>query len=201
MCLLKFFKRKSKMTKEEVAKAIIQLQNQLDQIEDRLDSITEERKQLFRQGKATQDQRKRLYLGKKIRYYDQEMKDKENQAMMILYNIQLANQLKLAIENQNFIESIGAVNVNKMLNNPKELASFLNKALNRRVNHETMLTEADDVFKQVKSQYTENDQIYGINESDDEILAQFEQEDIMDIETQKATADEQREESEKMKGM
>lgn len=186
------FKRKKKITREEVVDAINQLEIHLDRVEDRIDSITEERSDLLRKGKQTKDQHKRLYIGKKIKYLDVEAKDKIDQAMLIMYNIQLSRQLKLAIENESVIESVGAVSVNKMLGNPKQLAKVLNKALNRRVNHEEMLTQADDLFMQIKDTYEGSDQIYGINEEEDQILSMFETDDIMEIEEDQLDAEETR---------
>jgi hypothetical protein len=194
------FKKKKKITREEVVDAIHQLEVHLDKVEDRIDSIGEERLDLLEKGKQTKDQHKRLYIGKKIKYLDVEAKDKIDQAMLIMYNLQLSRQLKLAIENESFIESVGAVSVNKMLGNPKELAKFLNKALNRRVTHETMLTEADDLFTQIKDTYDPSEQIYGVNEEEDQILSMFETDDIMEIEEDKAIRDEEDKRIRKIEG-
>ena len=194
------FKKKKKITREEVVDAIHQLEIHLDKVEDRIDSIGEERLDLLEKGKQTKDQHKRLQLGKKIKYLDVEAKDKIDQAMLIMYNLQLSRQLKLAIENESFIESIGSVSVNKMLGNPKELAKFLNKALNRRVTHETMLTEADDLFTQIKETYDPSEQIYGVNEEEDQILSMFETDDIMEIEEDKAIRDEEDKRIRKIEG-
>ena len=201
MFLFNIFKRKPKLTKEEVTKTILELENHLDHTEDKLDSLIEERKNLFQKGKATTDQHRRLYIGKKIGFIDQEMTSKTEQAMLIMYNIQLAKKFEIAIENENFIQSVGAVGFNKLLGDQKALAKFLNTALNRRVDHETMLTEADDLYTQVKEQYSKPDRIYGISEEDDKILAMFEQEDISDIETEKANVDEKKADDTNMKGM
>ncbi len=194
------FKRKNKINKEEVVSAIRELERQLDKVEDRIDSITEERKDMLRKGKLTKDQHKRLYLGKKIKYLDTEAKDKIDQAMLIMYNLQLSRQLKLAIENESFIENVGAVSVNKILNNPRQLAKFLNKALNRRVTHEQMLTEADDLFAEIKDNYDNPEQIYGVSEQDDQILSMFETEDIIEIEEEKAMAEEEQKTISKIEG-
>lgn len=187
--IMAIFKRKKKITREEVVDAINQLEMHLDRVEDRIDSITEEKNDLLRKGKASKDQHKRLFIGKKIKYLDVEAKDKIDQAMLIMYNIQLSRQLQLAIENESVVESVGAVSVNKMLGNPKQLAKFLNKALNRRVSHEEMLTQADDLFVQIKESYDGSDQIYGLNEEEDQILSMFETDDLLEIEDDKKEAD------------
>ena len=49
-----------------------------------------------------------------------------------------------------------------------------NKALNTKVMAEDVLTEADDTFAEIKGLYEENDKIYGVNSSDDDILALME---------------------------
>ena len=42
-----------------------------------------------------------------------------------------------------------------------------------------MLTDADEVFKNVEESYVGNDEIYGIKDQDNELLAMFETEDMV----------------------
>ena len=94
--------------------------------------------------------------------------------MYLLYNSRLMNKLKNAIDDNSFYINAGKVSLNNLLSDQKNLAKFLNKALNTKVMSEDILTEADDTFNEIKGLYEENDKIYGVNSSDDDILALME---------------------------
>ena len=78
------------------------------------------------------------------------------------------------------------------------LGKFLNKALNTKVLAEDVLTNADETFTEVQGLYEENQKIYGVNKSDDDILALMETgadevgfEEALEVETQTANMQEE----------
>ena len=63
----------------------------------------------------------------------------------------------------------------ELLKDQKNLAKFLNGALQTKVKSEEIMTEADDIFNQVKDSYNPDERIYGINSNDDQLLSMFEE--------------------------
>jgi hypothetical protein len=174
---------KKKLTREEIVNTISDLQNQLNEKENQMDGLEYERQKVFEQGKNTQDRQKRLFYAKKIQFIDAEKDNLVKEQMMIMYNVNLANRLKSAVDSDQFFGNVSGSKLNKILGNQKELGKFLNKAMNRRIKTEDMMTNADTVFNEVQSSYTTNEKIYGINEQDDKLLAIFEQDDLHQMES------------------
>ena len=179
-----FFKRKKydKITREEVVESIVSLQREEQQLEERVLGAADEIAQLLEKGKVEKDQNVRLFLAKKINYLKAEQKQNTQRATYILYNIQLLNRLKAAIDEKQFFENSLGRPLNSLLADQEELARFLNKTLNTRVSAENVLTQADETFTEVLSAYEENEKIYGVGESDDELLAMFETHDALEQE-------------------
>jgi hypothetical protein len=171
----------SKIKREEIVQAILDLESQVNSLENRIDQFEFQRIELIGKGKETTDRTKRLMLAKKISFMDEEKQETIKQVMMLMYNLNLSRKLKQAIESNDFTGKMDSSKINQMLGNQKKLASFLNKALKRRIKVEDMLTETDDLFKQVNNQYETNEKIYGINTSDDELLSIFEQNDLQQL--------------------
>ena len=96
-----------------------------------------------------------------------------------MYNIQLLNKLKRAIDDNQFFKKNSKMPLAQLLSDQKGLAVFLNKALNTRVEAEQVLTDADETFRNVEESYVMNDEIYGEKNTDNELLAMFETEDML----------------------
>ena len=97
-------------------------------------------------------------------------------------NIQLLNKLKRAIDDNQFFAKTSKVSLGNLLGDQKRLAKFLNKALNVRISAEQVLTDADETFKNIEDAYEKNESIYGIQQSDDELLGMFETEEQIEDE-------------------
>jgi hypothetical protein len=174
---------RKRVDRKDVVEAILSLEKQLSDKENRLDVIESDRQDVFKQGKSEKDKQKQLFLAKKIAFLDQEKRGLIHEMMMIMYNINLSNKLKQAIDSDQFINGVAASKINKLLGNQQKLGTFLNKAMNRKIKVEEMMTNADSLFGEVQAAYVPNKEIYGINESDDELLAIFEQDELSDIQS------------------
>ena len=130
---------------------------------------------------------KNNYYAKKIKFIDIEKENLISESLLIMYNLNLANKLKSAIDSDQFYGNVSGTKLNKMLGNQKELGKFLNKAMNRRIKTEDMMTTADTIFTEVQNAYAPNEKIYGITEDDDQLLSIFEQEELHDIENSQLT--------------
>ena len=168
-----------RIKREEVVDAIVKLQSEEAQVEERVRDARAQIEALMAQGREEKDMQMRLFLTKKINYLKEEQKQNMQRATYLLYNVQLLNRLKSAIDDKQFFSNSMGAPLNSLLADQRALAQFLNKALNTRVAAENVLTEADETFNDVLSAYEENEKIYGVNKSDDELLAVFETGDAL----------------------
>ena len=100
--------------------------------------------------------------------------------MYLMYNIRLLNKLKKAVDDNEFFVKNAKVSLGNLLSDQKGLAKFLNKALNTRIDAESVLTEADETFQEVEASYEKNESIYGMGKDDDALLAVFETEETLE---------------------
>lgn len=184
----------NRLKREEVVKAILDLEEREASIEKSLDSFKEDVDALTAKAKAETDRARKVFYVKKIQALKAENEGNVQRAMMLMYNIQLLNKLKNAIDDKNFVVNVDKVSLNKMLGNQKQLAAFLNKSLNNKIRTEDMMTSADATFKEVASAYEPNEEIHGISSADDALLAAFEAESALEDETEIAEAAKSRKE-------
>lgn len=168
-----------KLTREEVVDAICSLEKESRNIESELIEKKKEIDELMAKGKAETDRESKLYYAKKINMLKSDREQSVQHAMYLLYNIRLANKLKIAIDDNGFFKKSAQMSLGSLLADQKGLAKFLNKTLKTRVAAEDVLTSADEMFQQVEEVYEKNDTIYGINKDDDALLAMFETEEIV----------------------
>lgn len=177
--MLSWFKKKKNFNNlkyEDISNAKITLSEKEEIIESQIASYKEEVQKYMELGRKEKDYTYRMVYAKKIQYLNEEIATDYNRIMYLIYNMKLLNKLKIAIEDNDFISNVNGIELNKLLQDQKGLAQFLNKTLNRKIKSEEVLTNADDIFEEVKSNYEENDQIYGFGKGNevDQIMAQFE---------------------------
>lgn len=171
------FKSKyDKLTREDVVDAICKLEKESNSIEEEIMSFQQKVDELVSKGKKETSRDIRLFYAKKMNSFKAERAQNVQRAMYLMYNIQLLNKLKRAIDDNQFFAKTSKVSLGNLLGDQKGLAKFLNKALNIRISAEQVLTEADETFKNIEDAYEKNESIYGIQQSDDELLGMFETE-------------------------
>ncbi len=172
------FKSKyDKLTREEVVSAICELEQQSKEIEDGLVSGQKQIDDMMAKGKAEKDKSLKLLYAKKINALKAEREQSVQRDMYIMYNIQMLQKLKNAIDDNKFFKNTSKASLGNLLADQKGLAKFLNKTLNTRVAAEDVLTSADETFKGIEEAYDVNQTIYGMNEQDNALLAMFEEEE------------------------
>ncbi len=177
------FKSKyDKLTREDVVDAICKLEKESNSIEEEIMSFQQKVDELVSKGKKETSRDIRLFYAKKINSLKAERAQNVQRAMYLMYNIQLLNKLKRAIDDNQFFAKTSKVSLGNLLGDQKGLAKFLNKALNVRISAEQVLTDADETFKNIEDAYEKNESIYGIQQSDDELLGMFETEDQIEDE-------------------
>lgn len=177
------FKRKfDKLTREEVVEAICKLEQESKSIEDELVTKQSQVDDLMQKGRAEKSKEVKLFYAKKINALKAEREQGVQRAMYLMYNIQLLQKLKTAIDDNQFFKNTSNVSLGNLLADQKGLARFLNKTLGTRIAAEDVLTSADETFRTVEDAYEKNETIYGMNSHDDELLAMFETEDKVEAE-------------------
>ncbi len=175
-----FFRSKyDKLTREQVVEAICTLEGELGGIEEELSAKQKQADEFLAKGRAESNREIKLFYAKRVNAVRAEREQSVRRAMYLMYNIQLLNKLKAAIDDNRFFRNAGKVSLGNLLSDQRGLAKFLNKTLGTRVAAEDVLTSADETFRSVEEAYDPNAAIYGKNESDDELLAMFEAEEAV----------------------
>lgn len=177
------FKSKfQKLTREEVVEAICKLEKEAQEIEDSLPVKQAKIDELMQKGKAEKSRDTRLFYAKKINALKAEREQSVQRAMYLMYNVQLLQKLKTAIDDNQFFKNTSKVSLGNLLSDQKGLARFLNQTLGTRVAAEDVLTSADETFRAVEDAYEKNESIYGTSSQDDALLAMFETEEQVEDE-------------------
>ena len=177
------FKNKfDKLTREEVVDAICKLEKESQDIESNIVLCKKQIEELMEKGKNETDRDLKLLYAKKINALKSESSQYSQRAMYLIYNIQMLNKLKKAIDDNQFFKNASKTSLNNLLGDQKGLANFLNKFLENRVSSEQTLTDADEIFKVTDEAYEVNETIYGVNNNDDELLAMFEVQNTLEEE-------------------
>ena len=175
-----FFKSKyDKLTREEVVEAICQLEKESQDMETGLEDKQKKIDELMAKGRTSTDQQLKLLYAKKINAIKAEREQDVKRIMYLMYNTQMLQKLKNAIDDNRFFKNSSKMSLGNLLADQKGLAKFLNKTLNTRINAEDVLTSADETFREIEEAYEQNDTIYGMNSADDALLAMFETEDAV----------------------
>ena len=159
------------LKREDVVDAICELEKQEASIEKSIEEMAKQIEALMQKGKMEKTHDLKVFYVKKISHLQEEKAEAINRAVYLLYNTRLLNKLKNAIDDNSFYANTGKISLSNLLADQQGLAKFLNKALNTKVMADDILTNADDTFNEVKELYTENERIYGVNSTDDELLA------------------------------
>ena len=177
------FKSKyDKLKREDVVDAICKLEKQEDDLESAISSRAQEIEDLLAKGRKENNRELKLFYAKKVTSLREENQSDVKRAMYLMYNMKLLRKLKSTIDDNEFYVRTGKISLGNLLSDQKGLAQFLNKALGTKVRSEQVLTDADDIWQEISSGYTENERIYGVNEHDDELLAMFESADQLEAE-------------------
>lgn len=172
------FKRNKfkKLNREDLVNSICELERQERTAEAEVYQKIKEIDALIEKGKKEKNKDLQLFYAKKISHLNEEKQVCMERGMYLLYNIRLMNKLKEAYDSNAFFKTQTKVPLSELLQDQKNLAKFLNKALETRISSEDVLTSADELFNEVQSAYDVSQPIYGIGTNEEEILTMFEKE-------------------------
>ena len=129
------FKSKyDKLTREEVVSAICELEQQSREIEDGLLAKQKQIDDLMTKGKNEKSKDVKLFYAKKINALKSEREQSVRRAMYLMYNVQLLQKLKAAIDDNKFFKNSTKASLGNLLADQKGLAKF--RSEERRVGKE-----------------------------------------------------------------
>ncbi len=184
------FKSKfQKLTREEVVDSICKLEKESADLEAGLDEKQKKIDALMQKGRTETVRDVKLLWAKRVNALKAERAQDVQRIMYLMYNIQMLQKLKRAIDDNQFFAKTPKQSLGGLLGDQKGLARFLNQALNTRVSAEKVLTDADETFRSIEEAYEPSSEIYGVGQDDDALLAMFEtEEQIADEQEQSSTA-------------
>ena len=184
------FKSKfQKLTREEVVDSICKLEKESADLEAGLDEKQKKIDALMQKGRTETVRDVKLLWAKRVNALKAERAQDVQRIMYLMYNIQMLQKLKRAIDDNQFFAKTPKQCLGGLLGDQKGLARFLNQALNTRVSAEKVLTDADETFRSIEEAYEPSSEIYGVGQDDDALLAMFEtEEQIADEQEQSSTA-------------
>ena len=182
MGIFSIFKRNKfdKITRTEVVDSIIKLEKQQTDIVASVDSNNTEVTELMIKGKAEKDVNMRMFYAKKIENLRRNSDMAARRLQFVATNMSAMYQLKSAMDDREFLNSASNLSLNEMLTKPKELSKFLNSVNSQKMSSEDSLANVLDTFETAESGYIENDSIYGQSDSQQSIMAMFDEESISD---------------------
>jgi len=171
-----------KLNREDLVNSICELERQERTVEAEVYQKVKEIDALIEKGKKEKSKDLQLFYAKKIAHLTEEKQTCMERGMYLLYNIRLMNKLKEAYDSNTFFKTQTKVPLSDLLQDQKNLARFLNKALETRIASEDVLTTADELFAEVQSAYDVSQPIYGIGKNEEDILTMFEKESQLEDE-------------------
>ena len=199
--MLRLFRRNKfkNLNREDLVNSICELERQERTAEAEVFQKEKEINALLEKGKKEKSKDLQLFYAKKISNLNEEKKSSMERGMYLLYNIRLMNKLKDAYDSNTFFKTQTKVPLSELLQDQKNLAKFLNKALETRIASEDVLTSADELFAEVQAAYDTSEQIYGVGKTEEDILTMFEKESQIKDEEELLSGTEQAEKTKKKK--
>lgn len=199
--MLRLFRRNKfkNLNREDLVNSICELERQERTIEAEVFQKEKEINALLDKGKKEKSKDLQLFYAKKISNLNEEKKSSMERGMYLLYNIRLMNKLKEAYDSNTFFKTQTKVPLSELLQDQKNLAKFLNKALETRIASEDVLTSADELFSEVQAAYETSESIYGVGKTEEDILTMFERESQIRDEEELMTDSEQAQKTKKKK--
>lgn len=172
-----------KLKRDEVVDAIIELNKQQETLESGILSKSEEVEKLMERGRKEKNRDIKLLCAKKVSSLQDEIKRDSRRAAFLLYNCKQLERLKAAIDDNMFVQNTTKLPLNKLLNDQRALAQFLESAIQNKAEAENSLVETDRLFETYEQAAdSDSSPIYSVNKSDDELLAMFEIQEQLDSE-------------------
>lgn len=163
-----------KIKRNDVVDAIIELKQQQNKMLEDIKDGGKNIEEFLAKGMKERDKNMQLFYAKSIINLRKESSFNTRRLQYVMSNISALEQLKYSLDDREFIMSNSKIPLNKMLNNPTELKKFLTKINNVQMAQEEKLAENLSIFDEAQNEYIPNEEIYGSNESVDDIMAIFE---------------------------
>ena len=176
----------NKIKRGEVVDALVDLNKQQDALLSQREENNRKIESLFSQGKNSRDKQEQLWCAKQINILKKENQSAMTRLMYLSSNISMLNQLKNALDEKDYLKINKNMSLNKLFENPTDLASFMKKLNAQKMLHEDKLAQSLDMFEDVEATYEGNEKIFGESQADNELLAMFEYSNIEDMSSNNA---------------
>ena len=153
----------NKLTESDVQNAIIEIEKRTFAVEEDVYKKAEEIEACKAKYKAATLQEMKMFHVKRAEMIQQEIKQKTQMLMFLMYNAKLLGRLKEAVVEKDFYGSASVGSLSNLMGDQRALASFLNETLQTRVKTEDMFTAADETFSTVLDAYEPDSRIYGMS--------------------------------------
>lgn len=169
------FKNKfEKIKRSDVVDSIIEAEKRQDEEIAAIEERNAEVANLKKLGMKQKDRDMRLALAKKINRLLAENKQASARIQYLNANISALNQLKNALDDRDFIANNTKLPLNALLSDTKSLNKFLASINVKKMQSESGIVGALDVFKEAEEAYDGDERIYGASDEDEQLLSMFE---------------------------
>lgn len=182
MGLFDIFNKFRKIKREDVVEQIIAYSKEMEDLENSIMTNKDEINALYAKGKKEKDLQVREMLAQRIARKKKDQTVILKRIKFLEYNINVLENLKTAIDDQQFSKEKKNNPINKLLRNSKDLNDFLLKSQSEKKELESTLINATETFDEYASFDDENTEIYGTKTETSDILAQFEMDDSFEDE-------------------
>lgn len=182
MGLFDIFNKFRKIKREDVVEQIIAYSKEMEDLENSIMTNKDEINALYAKGRKEKDLQVREMLAQRISRKKKEQGVFLKRIKFLEYNINVLENLKQAIDDQQFSKEKKNNPINKLLRNSKDLNDFLLKSQSEKKELESTLINATETFDEYASFDDESTEIYGTKSETSDIMAQFEISDNFDDE-------------------
>ncbi len=167
-------KKFEKIQRTDVVENIIQIKKMQQDIVDDIAEREKEIAKMLADGRKARSRELQLVFAKRIKIMQHENQQLTHRLTYLDSNLRALNQLKLAIDDKEFLTNNSDMPLNKLLNDTTALRKFLSSLSQSKMSAESKLSSTLETFEDVEDAYEENESIYGTDQQDEELLAMFE---------------------------
>lgn len=158
----------------EIVNVICELEKRQDDILQSIESNKTSISDLIYKGQREPNKTMQLVYAKKISSYQRESSRIMSRLNTIIAEIENYNQLLIIKDDYSFANETPASGIRKLFANPGKLSSEVKKVHMLRTKNEERLSRISDVFQDAENAYLPHEEIHGMTDDVNEIMALFE---------------------------
>lgn len=174
---MSIFKSKTKIKnieRQDIVNVICELERRQEEIFQSIESNKNSIQELVYKGQREPNKTMQLVYAKKISSMQRESERILSRLNTIIAEIENYNQLLIIKDDYSFANETPTSGLRKLFANPGKLANEVKKVHLMRTRNEERLTRISGVFKEAEEEYMPHEEIHGVSEDVNEIMALFE---------------------------